>query len=748
MNHIPSQFFRNTLMAVLLIVSISSRGQYVNPVQSTGRLSIHSWGQQQGLSENVYSLVQDHDGFLWFSNDFGIIRFDGVRQQLYNRQSVPEMTDDDCSVILVTRDSSNYFGMNKGLIIKYKNHHFSVAGDATQLGYGKISQMIQDADGSILIRLSNGKVFRMNGQTLAPLTITGVNMELPVYLLVQGNNQSYFIVNKDGLYSIKNKEVKRIDRLPSEIGKNISTLYQDRGNRLWIGTQNGEVFYLYHQELVRIPATSVRTGNQINCFCEDREGNIWIGSYDSGIFCLNNATDKAYHYNTGNGLSSNVIMDIILTNEGDILAGTMGGGLVRFRKSLVRFYDTHDGLSWPAITVLYPDPATHSVLVGLENGMIDRFSLGRFEKFACSLNEFEVPVFSILKTDAGDYLFATMGPLVEMKKGRLSKVTPLNQLGNTLFHALFRDSRGRIWAGTDNGIYVMEGNEIRTITTDDGLSDPLIFCFEEDHRHRIWAGTQEGGINIIDGDSIIRIGSSQGLSDNMVLSLLSGGEETMWIGTGHDGLNRMDMRSGKIDRLGHLIGNPRMITYIDQDSDGHLWMGTDIGIIGVEISALLKALAEGSGQVRTIRISDPEGLTNASCTGGIFKSGCTTEDRKLWFATNNGIVEIDPENLPPLVCPLQVIYEEVIANQRTLPYSDHYEIEPGLIMLQINYTSPTFVGPDKLTFRYKLEGFDPDWVEASSRRSAYYTKVPPGDYGTRHGGFTCSVLSLLVMESI
>jgi signal transduction histidine kinase len=292
-------------------------------------------------------------------------------------------------------------------------------------------------------------------------------------------------------------------------------------------------------------------------------------------------------------------------------------------------------------------------------------------------------------------------------------------LDNTLFKSPYIDRNGTLWAGTNAGIYRILGNNIKTITTKEGLSDGRVFCFLEDHQGRILAGTRAGGINVINEGKISVIDTKDGLGSNLVLCMCEDIEGTIWVGTGDKGLNRIDGKTGKVSQLDSLAPDQPAICQILEDNMRNLWIGTAYGIFVVkkdEINGYVKGLNKLPG---IINFREEDGLKGGS-VGGVFPAGCVTPLNKLWFSTTEGIAE------RPMSPAVTVISVKV--NKKELEKRDTYNIPAGVIYLEINYSAPSFIAPEKLMFRYKLAGYDQDWTEAGDRRFALYTKVPHGDY--------------------
>lgn len=179
------------------------------------------------------------------------------------------------------------------------------------------------------------------------------------------------------------------------------------------------------------------------------------------------------------------------------------------------------------------------------------------------------------------------------------------------------------------------------------------------------------------------------------------------------------------------IGYPRSVTYITEDQNGILWIGTHNGIVSIPRADLEESVSGNVEGLEVHHYGQPEGMSGNSCTEGTFPGGCWTPDDKIWFATPEGITEVDPSMVAPPPSFPQLFIQDILANGKPEKGLRDFNLSPGVIQLEIQYCAPSFIAPDRLQFRYLLEGYDDDWVDAGSRRSAFFTKVPSGDYTFR-----------------
>src|SRR5262249_3391500 len=236
-----------------------------------------------------------------------------------------------------------------------------------------------------------------------------------------------------------------------------------------------------------------------------------------------------------------------------------------------------------------------------------------------------------------------------------------------------------------------------------------------------------GGVNRLRDGALMALTTRDGLPDDVVLALYEDADGVLWIGT-RSGLARL-----KGGRLVPLAGREGLFDHevyqILEDDQGDLWMSSEHAIVRVSKSELNDRAEGGSARVTFVEYGKGDGLRKMECTGGVQPAGIRARDGRLWFPTIAGVVVVDPKQLQPNRRAPPVRVEEVRADGRLL--APGQPVAAGVRELQFYYAGLSLRAPERVHFRYRLEGFDRDWVEAGARRVAYYTNVPPGSYAFR-----------------
>jgi signal transduction histidine kinase len=219
----------------------------------------------------------------------------------------------------------------------------------------------------------------------------------------------------------------------------------------------------------------------------------------------------------------------------------------------------------------------------------------------------------------------------------------------------------------------------------------------------------------------------QGLSDNVVTTIAQATqEETLWLGTNGGGLNRVPQASGQASIEAfppHAL--PGTIYGILEDSSGRLWLSSRTGIFRV---SLAPQLAAGTAGYSVAAYGTADGMNIRECSGGGHPAAWKLADGSLWFATLDGVSVIDPDHALENPLPPPVVIEKILVDDQARNLDQALTIKPGANRLDFQYAGLSFVAPQKVQYRYRLQGFDHGWIEAGSRRSAFYTNLPPGHY--------------------
>jgi signal transduction histidine kinase len=335
-------------------------------------------------------------------------------------------------------------------------------------------------------------------------------------------------------------------------------------------------------------------------------------------------------------------------------------------------------------------------------------------------------IFSVAEDKDGTIWVGTPTGLSRMKGGHIDRFDERNGLLSPSVRALFCDRDGVLWIGSDRGLNWVRNGTIEKVPIE-GWENAFVQAFAEGDDGSVWIGADGRGIARWQNGKFTLWGEREGLPDSYVLSLLVGHQGSVWIGTDSAGLIRMkDGRFTRYTTQSGLFGD-KILQLLDDGT--RIWFGGGRGIWSIE-HAQLDAVANGTRKSLVPAVYGyGDGMRSVQCNGSVYPSGIRTRDGRLWFPTVDGVATITPSapvhrNLRPP--PLKI--ESIVVDGRVTLTPQAISVPPGAKQVEIHYAALTYSSPERVQFRYQLEGFDSDWVLAGNRRIAYYTGLPPGRY--------------------
>jgi signal transduction histidine kinase len=456
---------------------------------------------------------------------------------------------------------------------------------------------------------------------------------------------------------------------------------------------------------------------------EDRAGGVWFNHYGNGLFHV--TPDGGYQRLTvQEGLPSDRVGAWYQSRDGGIWAGMDHGGLARLRNRRFHVLSTAEGL--PARTAFSVCEGPDGLWIGTAGGGLCRWANGSFTRYAVGASASSDFVFSIApKIAGGAWLSAAEGEdLYEFADGQIRRV--LWDVHG--IKCLLTDHQGRVWMGTKYGIAYSDGQERRMLGTNNAASLPAVRALAETPNGNIWAGADDGTVYHCEPDKLTPFRPEDALAGQPIYSLLADADGTLWAGTFRGGLLRF--RHGGFFRITAKHGLPvDVISQILDDGHGRLWLGTHQGIYCVAKSAL-NAVAEGrTNKLDYIIYGRHDGMASVECSDGYQPACWRAADGRLWFTTvRGGVVWVNPNEVTARSMPPPVLLEEVRVDGEPADFSGPILVPPGRKQLDFRFTALSFDGGDKARFRYRVDGWDNDWVDCDTLRTLQLRNLPPRAY--------------------
>jgi signal transduction histidine kinase/ligand-binding sensor domain-containing protein len=693
-----------------------------------------SWKIREGFTKGTVSAIaQTPDGYLWLGTEFGLLRFDGVKAVPWQPPQGQHLPSERIYNLLAARDGTLWIGTTKGLA-SWRDGKLTQY--PTLAGQSIRAQIVEDYEGTVWA-----------GSLAAP----------PFGKLCA--------IGKGGVQCYGDE---------GSLGSGVGGLYQDHNRNLWVGVRNGlwrwkpgaPQFY---------PAPGPPNG--IEGMAESEDGSLLFGPR-TGITRVVGGKTEAYPL-PGNVPEFTTAL-MLRDRDAGLWIGTSDAGLVHLHRGRTDLFRQADGLSGDFITSLFTD-REGSVWVATDGGL-DRFREAAAATISLSQGLSNASILSVLADRDGSVWLATRRGLNHWNNGQITV------LGNEAFHgtypgSLFMDSRGRVWVSTihDFGylndsrflpLKKVPGGVVYAIAEDSagtlwiankelglirlgrdgqvgitpwtvlGHKDPALAISPDPLRGGLWVGFRQGGIEYFESGQVkASYSSANGLGAGRVNDLLLEADGTLWAGT-EGGLSLI--KNGRAATLTTRNGMPCDSTHWVREDGAHsFWMYTTCGLVRVarsELDAWAGAEAgaaegrkETAAGVHAAVFDNSDGVRSLDDIGGYTPHVARGSDGKLWFLPSDGVSIVDPSHLPFNQLPPPVLVEQITADRHSYnPKSGGSVHLPPLARdLEIDYTALSFVAPEKVRFRYMLEGWDQSWQDAGTRRQAFYTNLSPRNYRFR-----------------
>jgi signal transduction histidine kinase/ligand-binding sensor domain-containing protein len=667
--------------------------------------AVTTWTEKEGLpAGRIRALAQGTEGYLWLGTETGLVRFDGLR---FVPWPLDPQSPGSVASLLSARDGSLWVGLS-GSIARIREGRVTLYGRNEGLGTSLVVSLHQDRAGRIWAGLLSG-LYRFDGTRWEAVALgSGADLEsvlgvhedrdgrlwaatpAAVYrrasehaafdlverLEVSSNVYFSFSADRDG--GVWSSDFRDGFRRLADRAKGASVrrgwgvqLLHDHSGVLWVATQ-GQGLWRVPDVSKPVTVATTRDGlasNVVQALAEDREGNLWVGT-PSGLQRLspNRVTPRR---------DLGLARVLEATPDGTLWVGT-AEGLMRFSSSGRRLFTQADGLPGSVVLTLHTD-ARGNLWVATERG-IAIYANGRFT------------------------------PLALPEGTRLPRIFGISTVGPDVW---LRDYFFRLHHWRDGQLLSVED-------VPEGFRQNLL-AVHADRRGRLWLGAFGGALGVRSPDGTF---ASFQLPIGGVVRVHEDLDGTVWVG-GEDGMSRI--AGSEIVSITRAQGFPGSVKTIVEDRRGDLWIGVGSGLVRVEKAQFLRAAVDRSTSLRYRYFNASDGVAGIPTAEGSC-TGIRAADGSMWFVTSGGITIVDADRIgpPPVMPPVRI--ESVTAD------AQKFDPQSGLFRpsrtshLHLTFTALTLTDPTRIRFRYRLDGFDHDWIDPGSAREAVYTNLPPRQY--------------------
>ncbi len=706
-----------------LVFAVLTSVESVVRAQPVGGLlddyTVTTWNENDGLpAGRIRAIEQDADGYLWLGTDAGLVRFDGVRFAAWNSLGDARLPGGAVTALLNARDGALWVGVSGetplGLI---KDGKLSLYGARDGLGGSYVLSLLEDSRGTMWAGTFQG-LFRRHGNRWHKVNADVGPGDGSVLALYEDRQKRIWVATQHAVYrkEAAHEHFEQVDviAISSNVWQRFS---EDAAGRVWI-SDFSEGFRSPGSAVARSARPS-RRGWGVDLL-HDRRGNFWVGTQGQGLWRVRGeqggTAPSVEVINVEDGLASNAVQSLLEDREGNIWLGTLAGlqrltphqvtpvkhlaipraievtpdgsvwvgtaaGLVRFSSAGRRVYTEADGLPGTVVLALHADHRG-DLWVSAERGVV-RFSQGRFSPVLVAPGPSVQRILTITGTRDTLWFRDFYLRLFRWRNGQLSPADDIPETHRRTASSLDAGRSGTLYIGSSGGLLLVgrPGQELRTYDPRVGT----VGCVHEDSRGNIWVGGDNG------------------------LSRLA---NDRWITVSREN------------------GFPGDVKSIVEDAQGSIWVGAGGGILRLDPNEVEKVGADRTHQVRYRLFNTADGVAGVPYNEGR-RSALRSSDGRLWFITSSGVTIVDPRSIGPDPAPPSVRVESVAADTRAFSLSGPLQLPASTSHLQIGFTALTLSDPMRVRFRYRLDGYDRDWVDAGAGRQATYTNLPPRQYQFR-----------------
>lgn len=690
----------------------------LNGVATQAQYRFERWATEQGLPQNsVISIQQTRDGYLWLTTAGGLVRYDGVRFTVFDKNSMPGFASNRVSALFEDQDGVLWIGTEDAGVMRYAAGRFTTFSTQDGLPHNRVFKIQADNAGGVQISTLRGYCFWRNNRIVPD----GEHLNDGTFQRHFMRSGAVWWLDKTGLRRLSNGRTQPFPGVIRADEWNIAVFYEDHEGALWIGATTESLCRIKGDVVTRYTEREgLPTRAYLRRFCQDPQGNLWITTQGSGLLRFQQGRFTAY--TKADGLTDNELQGLTLDREGNLWIGTNTTGLNRLSRRFITGISTDEGLASNNVYPILQDRAG-DIWIGA-TGSVSRYAAGKIITYSLR-EELGLPVHpqALYEDRSGRLWIGHYAGLGWLEKNRYQ---PSALVAKRSVYAMHEDANGALWIGTDNGLLQCQGEACQEFNTRNGLPGNDVKVLHQDRQGALWIGTYGGLARWVNGQ-FTSWTERDGLASNHVRHLHEDTDGTLWIGTYDGGLSRFkNGRFTNYNRHNGLANNGAF--QILEDAQGTFWIGCNKGIYRVR-KQQLNDFADGKlTSVICTAYGAEDGMRNVECNGGRQPAGVRTPDGKLWFPSQGGVVVIDPNTALPNLLPPPVKIESVVLDKRSVDVREEVRVAPEQKYLEIEYTALTFVKSEQAQFKYKLIGQDANWREAGTQRVAHYSYLPPGTY--------------------
>jgi signal transduction histidine kinase/streptogramin lyase len=695
--------------------------------QSLAEMYHSSWTIRDGAPSSIESIAQTQDGYIWLGTDSGLFRFDGKSFERYRPTSGEDLLPETVRTLMATPDGGLWVGYGVAGASLLKDGHNVNFGKPEGLTAGSIIRFARDRSG-VIWAASHAALWRYEGSTWKKADATlGYSAENAANVFVDSRGTVWVGSGKELLYLTEgSKRFKEALEQTDELYE----LAEAPDGTLWIGLEDPpQVRPLAGPDgkLIEHPKTFQYAARDL---LFGRDGSLWVASDSRGVYrlparsgvstALVTEEGMAEHFSASEGLTSDNTYDLLNDREGGTWVVSTKG-LDHFRRAALTALKLPQ--NWFRIAIV-PD-GSDSILAAHKGILhIDRTSIS-------SVNASLKEITCAYRDPHGTIWIGEADGLWRYTSAGLTPVTLPAGL-DPLFHvvqAITMDRSGGLWVSFLHSGFMRytQGQWSKPSFPSASGHDPGLSAYT-DSAGRVWFGLAQSRVEVLSGNEQIHYGPKTGIDVGDVTAFYERSGR-VWIG----GWQGVAFQKQDGFHALHLAGDPAIagVSGIIQLTSGDLWVNQASGVIRISAEEVERAVQDPEYRARFALYTYLDGLTDTAAQIRPNPTLALTDGGRLYIASRTGVAWTDLDSAKPIATPPHVFVKSISVDGKLTRDPHDLRLPIHASAIEIDYTATSLLIPERVLFKYKLEGFDKEWQDAGVRRQAFYTGLSPGRYRFR-----------------
>lgn len=715
-------FPRHFVTVAIIAASLSGRAWGLDPARAVGQFVRKHWGPEDGVpAQRVDAITQTEDGYLWIGTDAGLLRFDGFNfVQVFDR-SATAFPIDHISGLAADKQGNLWVKLSSPTLLRYHDGRFTALTPGTRNEDSRVTAMSRTTDGRLLLASRRDGAALWDGSKFHTILDSPSIPHSPVISISESTSGDVWLGTQDaGLARISKHQIYTVTKGLPDL--KINCLLSGKNGAMLVGTDRGMVRW-NGSEMTEAGVPDALKRLQILTMIGDRDSNLWIGTGNRGLFRLNDyglsSLNKSDH--------APAVTALFEDREGDVWVGSRNG-IEQLRENAFSSYPSGTGLAAENDGPIFSEPhqgkAQGRIWWAPARGGLYWLS-GRTLGHITEAGLDRDVIYSIAGGGGDLWLGRQRGGLTHLclqcRSLDARTYTKNDGLGENSVDAVYRNRDGSVWAGTlTAGASHFHDGRFDRYTEKNGLSANMIRSIVEGVDGTMWFATPRG-LSSFRGGQWRTYGVAQGLLSQNVYCLFVSSTGVLWVGT-QQGI--CFFHAGHFEVSAGLPGSLRKPVFgIVEDELRSLWIVTSTGVQRVAYEKMLHGLLK-DGDVREYGLTD--GLQSMA---GVPRDRSSVRDEagRIWLSRKSGLAMIDPARLGTSV-PTITHIDHLRVDGTSIDLRRPLFVPPDRKRVEIGYTGLNLSAPERIRFRYRLDGFDRAWNAPVSGKDAVYTNLSPGSY--------------------